>query len=63
MTKEETGGIGSSIIIILIFIYGIKASRGWKYWVLSLLVLPAAGFVIAAPFGTKKERKYLEPID
>ena len=57
MTKEETGGVGTGIITILIFIYGIKASRGWKYWVLSLIFLPFAGFQIGSAFGSDKSIK------
>lgn len=51
MKKSETGAIGSGIVVLAIVIYGIKANRGWKYWVLAMIFLPWTGFAVGAAFG------------
>jgi len=61
MNKQDAGGMGSALITILVFIYGIKSNRGWKYWVFTLLLLPAAGYQLGAAFGKVDEHKQLPP--
>ena len=51
MTKDESGALGAGLIILLIFAYGLKASRGWKYWIFSMLFIPPAGAAIGYALG------------
>jgi type IV secretory pathway VirB2 component (pilin) len=55
MKKLETGAIGSGIVVLAIVIYGIKAERGWKYWVLAMLFLPWTGFAVGTAFGQEDD--------
>lgn len=63
MVKEEVGLLSSSIIIFLIFVYGIKTKRSWRYWLATLLFLPTAaagiGIVAGSAIGLQsmKERE------
>ena len=51
MTKDESGALGAGIIILLVFAYGLKANRGWKYWIFSMLFIPPAGAAIGYALG------------
>lgn len=51
MNKPESALLGSAIVTLLIFAYGLKTSRGWKYWVFSMLFIPYSGAAIGYALG------------
>jgi hypothetical protein len=53
MNKADSAMLGGAIVTLLIFAYGLKTGRGWKYWVLSLLFMPYAGGAIGYALGTE----------
>lgn len=60
LTKDETGGIGTAIIVICIFVYGIKTQQKWKYWVFTMLFLTSAGYLIGSAFGANPTRSTVQ---
>ena len=55
MKKADSAILGGAIVTLLIFAYGLKTGRGWKYWVLSLLFLPYTGVVMGHALGKEDE--------
>ena len=53
MKKEDSGGLGAGIVTLLIFVYGLRSQRGWKYWVFSLLFISSAGYGIGYALGSE----------
>jgi hypothetical protein len=51
MNKTESALFGSGIVTLLIFAYGLKTNRGWKYWVFSMLFMPLSGAYIGMALG------------
>jgi len=51
MNKEESGLLGCAIVTLLIFAYGLKTNRGWKYWVFSMLFIAPTGGMIGIALG------------
>jgi hypothetical protein len=51
MNKIDSAMLGGAIVTLLIFAYGLKTSRGWKYWVFSMLFIPYAGGAIGYALG------------
>lgn len=51
MKKEELGGIGAAVVTLMIFAYGLKSGRGWKYWLFSMLFITSAGYAIGYGIG------------
>lgn len=55
MKKEDSALLGSAIVTLLIFAYGLKTNRGWKYWVFSMLFIPFTGGYIGYALGKEDE--------
>lgn len=55
MKKEDSAMLGGAIVTLLIFAYGLKTGRGWKYWVFSLLFIPYTGVAIGYALGKEDE--------
>lgn len=55
MKKTESTLLGTAIVTLLIFAYGVKTNRSWKYWVLSMLFMPAMGGYIGYALGKEDE--------
>jgi hypothetical protein len=51
MNKTEGALLGSAIVTLLIFAYGLKTNQGWKYWVFSMLFMPISGAYIGLALG------------
>lgn len=51
MNKVESGMLGGAMVTLLIFAYGLKTDRNWKYWVFSMLFIPYSGFAIGYALG------------
>jgi len=51
MNKVESAMLGGAIVTLLIFAYGLKTNRGWKYWVFSMLFIPSSGFGLGFALG------------
>lgn len=51
MNKIESAALGSGIVVLLIFVYGLRSNRGWKYWVFSMLFIPMSGGYIGYALG------------
>ena len=63
MNKIDSAMLGGAIVTLLIFAYGLKTSRGWKYWVFSMLFIPYAGGAIGYALGkesTTEKRPTIE---
>ncbi|WMX15276.1 hypothetical protein [Aureispira sp. CCB-E] len=66
MKKTDSAMLGGAIVTLLIFAYGLKAQRGWKYWVFSMLFIPYAGGAIGYALGkdetTTATKEIIPPI-
>ncbi|WP_052600224.1 hypothetical protein [Aureispira sp. CCB-QB1] len=51
MNKQESALVGGAIVTLLIFAYGLKTNRGWKYWVFSMIFIPSSGAAIGYALG------------
>lgn len=51
MNKLESASLGMGIVILLIFIYGLRSHRGWKYWIFSMIFIPIPGGYIGYALG------------
>ncbi|BDS13047.1 hypothetical protein [Aureispira anguillae] len=51
MKKTESSLLGGGIVTLFIFAYGLKANRGWKYWVFSMIFIAGAGYRIGYALG------------
>lgn len=65
MNKLESASLGMGLVILLIFVYGIRANKGWKYWVFSMLFIPISGAYIGYALGKEEDSSStdLEPIE
>jgi hypothetical protein len=54
MNKVESGMLGGAMVTLLIFAYGLKTNRNWKYWVFSMIFIPYSGFAIGYALGKEE---------
>ena len=51
MNKTDAALLGGAIVTLLIFAYGLKTNRGWKYWLFSMLFIPTSGAALGFALG------------
>lgn len=55
MKKTDAAMLGGSLMLMAIFAYGLKYKMGWKYWLLTLIILQPAGISLGFALGKEDE--------
>lgn len=57
MNKEESALLGVGLLTLLIFAYGLKTNRGWKYWLFSMIFIAPSGAYIGYALGQEPTQR------